>query len=157
MYFPASIPKGFTLLETMMVISLTLILATISIVALGDFGNRSGQHEAAQIILGVLEDAHARTLASQNDTFYGVHFDTTQVVLFTGGTYTAGESTNETYTLPSKTSITTIGLGGSSEVLFARLSGEATPSGTITVALTETPTQSKMITIYQSGLTEVTN
>jgi len=149
--------KGFTLLETMMVVGLTLILATISISALSTFGNRSNHREAAHIILGVFEDAHARTLASQDDSVYGVHLETSQAVLFKGDTYTVGDPSNETYPLPSKASITNINLGGSDDVVFERLSGSATPTGTVTVALMSDATQSKILTIHESGLTEITN
>ena len=148
---------GFTLLETVMVVGLALILTVISIAALQQFGNRSGHREAAHIILGTLEEAHARTLASQNDTVYGVHFEATEVVVFEGATYIAGDPTNETYPLPPRASITNIALGGSSEATFERLSGSATATGTVTVALTSDVSQSKTLTIYTSGLTEITD
>jgi len=149
--------SGFTLLETLMVVTLALILSTVSIAALNQFGNRSGHLEAAQIILGALEEAHARTLASQNDTTYGVHFETTQIVVFEGTTYTASDTTNEVFPLPPKTNITNISLGGDSDVVFERLSGSASTSGTITVTLISDISRSMTLTIYESGLTEITN
>ena len=157
MLIRTKLSPGFTLLEVLVVIAITLILSTISVTALNEFGNRLNHKEAAQVVLGALTEAHARTLASQDDTTYSVHFETTEVVVFKGTSYTAGDPENDTYRLPSKASITNVGLGGDDKVTFERLSGSATPSGTITVSHVNDATKTKVITIYESGLIEITN
>ena len=146
---------GFTLIEVLVVIAISTILTAVSIAGLREFSNKSGHKTAAHTVLGALEEAHARTLSSEGDIAYGVHFETNMVVVFEGTSYTAGDPDNDEHPLPSRTSITNISIGGGSEIYFERLSGDASPSGTITVALTSNPATSKTITIYSSGLSEI--
>jgi len=142
-------------MEVLIVIALTMILTAISIAGLREFSHNSGHKSAAYVVLGALEEAQARTLASDNDVAYGVHFETTMVVIFEGTSYIAGDSDNDERTLPVRTSITNISLGGGSEVFFERLSGNASPTGTVTVAVTDDTTINKIVTIYASGLSEI--
>jgi prepilin-type N-terminal cleavage/methylation domain-containing protein len=146
---------GFTLVEVLVVIAITLILTVVSITGLREFSNRSGHKSAAHTILGALEEAHARTLSSDGDTTYGVHFETDMVVVFEGTSYTAGDPDNDERSLPARTNVTNISLGGGSEVYFERLSGDVSPTGTVTVSLTHSSSTSKTVTIYSSGLSEI--
>jgi len=84
-----------------------------------------------------------------------VHFETDMVVVFEGTSYTAGDPDNDERSLPARTNVTNISLGGGSEVYFERLSGDVSPTGTVTVSLTHSSSTSKTVTIYSSGLSEI--
>lgn len=150
--------KGFTLIEVMVVIALLLILSTLSVAGFRTFAVKSGQATVSQTVLGALKEAHAKTLASLDDTTYGVHFTSSSVTIFQDGTYIAGDTDNDVRKLPARTSITDISLsGGSTEVVFARLTGKASSVGTVTVALTSDLSSSQVITIHESGLCEISS
>jgi prepilin-type N-terminal cleavage/methylation domain-containing protein len=148
--------NGFTLIEVLVVIAIMLILTLISLQGLQTFAYRTGYIGAARTVLGALEEAQARTLASDNALAYGVHFETSSVTIFQGSTYVAGAATNDVRTLPNRTSIDNIALaGGVSSVVFARLTGTTPASGTVRVIVTADPTASRTITIYKTGFSEI--
>lgn len=148
--------KGFTLIELLFVIAIILILSAVTIEGFQMFASRAKHTEGAHVVLGALQEAHARTLASEGDTSYGVHFGAGSAVIFSGTTYIAGDVTNDVRTLPAQTSITNTSLsGGGNEVYFARLSGDATPTGTVTVSSTRDAAASSTIIIYRTGLSEI--
>ncbi|HCC04762.1 TPA: hypothetical protein DEP58_00470 [Patescibacteria group bacterium] len=161
MLFPKKkfkLERGFTLTEVLVVIALLLILSALSIGGFRTFAVRSGQAAVSQTVLGALKEAHAKTLASLDDTTYGVHFESSSVTIFQGGTYTASSTENSVRELPTRTSITNVSLtGGSTDVVFARLTGTASSVGTVTVAITSDLTSSQVITIHKSGLCEISS
>ena len=148
--------KGFTLIELLFVIAIILILSTITIEGFQVFATRANHTKAAHVVLGVLQEAHARTLASMDDTSYGVHFGTESAVLFSGTVYDPGDANNDVRGLPARTQITNVSLSNSEhEVHFARLSGDASPTGTVTISSTRDPSASSTIIIYRTGLSEI--
>jgi prepilin-type N-terminal cleavage/methylation domain-containing protein len=148
--------KGFTLIELLVVISIILILTLISLQGLQTFAYRTGYIGASRTVLGALEEARARTLASDGGISYGVHFETNSVTIFQSPTYVAGATTNDTRLLPARTSIDTVTLnGGGNDVIFARLTGKTTSSGTIRVIVTADASASRTITVYPTGFSEI--
>lgn len=147
--------KGFTLFEVLIVIAIMLLLTTLSITGLHSFSSRSNHTSAAHTILGALEEAQARTLACDGDTAYGVHFEPTQVVIFQGTSYTAGAPENDIRQLPARTTISNLSIGGGNDVFFTRLNGSTSSTGTVTVALIADTNINRVITIYESGLSEI--
>lgn len=148
--------RGFTLIELLIVIAVILILLAISITGFYNYSMQTGRDAVAHTVLGAFEEAHARTLASDSGSQYGVHVDTSSITIFQGATYTVGSASNEVRELPARTAVTNIALtGGASEVLFSRLTGATSATGTITVAQTINPTHTRTITVYDSGLVEV--
>jgi len=148
--------RAFTLIEVLITISITLIILLISVSGLRLFSKRTTHLSATRIVLGALEEAHAQTLASYNDTAYGVHIDTGSVTIFEGATYDASATTNDVRTLPARTSVLSTSLsGGVSDITFERLTGNASTEGTVTVGVTTDATISQTITIHSSGLTEI--
>ncbi|MDO8600989.1 MAG: prepilin-type N-terminal cleavage/methylation domain-containing protein, partial [bacterium] len=141
--------RGFTLIETLVAVGILALLAAIVITSLSSF-QRSGELlRAADLIAGVLRDARGRTLASQNDSAYGVHFDAGSVVLFEGTIYDSGAVSNEVTLLPFRIIISEISLGGGDEVVFERLSGEANVTGTITLQIKQEPSKTKEVQVYK--------
>lgn len=104
-------------------------------------------------IISVLNKAKFSTLASLNSSSYGVHFQSDQIVLFTGTTYSGGASGNEVIYISSPATISNVTLAGSSsssgDVYFNRLSGIPDKSGTVTVT---SPNFSKIVTISGTGV-----
>lgn len=141
----------------MITVALILILVTASISGLQSFSARAGHIGGARVVLGALEEAHARTLASDDDDVYGVHFETDQVILFKGTSYTSGDPDNDARPLPARTEIASMSLGGGDDVLFERLTGNASPTGTVTISDMHEVSASSTVTIYATGLSEISN
>lgn len=147
---------GFTLIETLVAIAVLAILAVIMLGGLSSFQKSGELGRAMDMVAGTLRDARGRTLASKNNTQYGVHFDSDKAVLFVGASYAAGTPSNEETVLPFRVEISAIALGGGGDdVVFQRLSGEAAPTGTITLRVKQEPSKTREIRVYQSGVVEI--
>ncbi len=146
---------AFTLIEVLIVVAIVGILAAISVNGFGAFATRSGADASARVVLSALEEARARTLSAEGGTSYGVHFGSTTVTVFAGETYDAGDTSNEVRTL-RRAEISSVSLtGGANTIVFARLIGTASATGTVTVVQSVDVTLSRTITIHESGLSDV--
>ena len=144
--------KGITLLELIISIGIIAFIAAILWGAFLGFRESGRLVEGHTAILGLLRDARARTLASELNTTYGVHFETTKSVLFRGMMYNSSDSTNENYVFSPYIKISSTNLtDGASDVVFTRLEGTTTAFGTITIQSTLDASKTKTITILSSG------
>lgn len=143
--------RGLTVLEVLIVLGILAVIATFLVGALVEFRTTSAVVEAKSEIIGILRDARVRTLASRNNTNYGVHFEETKVVLFDSDTYNPLAPNNETYQLYSSR-IAAIALGGPLDVVFERLSGIASANGTIVLTATNNSSKTETITILATGV-----
>jgi len=148
--------KGFTLLELVIVIAVILILFFIIFSAFSGFNRNYALDTEAQRVASILDEARSLTLASKGDTNYGVHFESSQVVLFTGDTYSAMDPSNREESLTSSVTISDISLsGGGSDVVFARLTGALDKNGTVTLSLVSDPAMTRTITFELTGIITV--
>ena len=81
-----------------------------------------------------------------------MHFENTRVVLFKGLSYSANDSLNISSSLHSLIIISNVALTGGSDVVFQRLTGETAESGSVTLALVDNPTITKVISISGMGV-----
>lgn len=145
---------GFTFIEFIISIAIIAIVAVLVVSGFSSFRESVHLNETQAGILGILRDARTRTLSSEKNTVYGVHFESTKAVLFLGNSYNPNSSSNEQYLLPFGARISLISLGGPVDVVFSRLSGSASASGAITIESTANPSKTKTITIISSGAVE---
>ncbi|MES2436477.1 MAG: prepilin-type N-terminal cleavage/methylation domain-containing protein [Patescibacteria group bacterium] len=146
--------KGFSLIELIIVLAIISILTSIIITGLSSFNRKEALEKDTQVVVDMLRQARSQTLASHNASQYGVYFATSSITLFTGTTYSAVSSSNNVYTFNPQVSISNIGLTSSStSIVFSRLSGEASHTGTITL-LSPATSSPKTVTIYATGLVE---
>ena len=143
--------KGFTLIELLVVLAILLILFVIVLARFTLFGKQVNLDGTAQQIISALQLARSQTTASENESVYGVHFETGKYVLFKGSTYDATSTDNKEYDLNS-VGIYEINLvGGGNEVIFDRITGATSYSGNVKVRLTNDTSRTKTITINVSG------
>ncbi len=147
---------GFTLIELIVSISILAILSAGIILWYSALAQGSELKTAAFKILDVLNLAHTRTIASLATSSYGVHFETSQYVLFKGTVYNVADSNNIFYPLPSTLQIANISLAGAgTNIVFDRLTGKTSQSGSVDVQLIADVTRSKIITILSSGRSDI--
>lgn len=148
--------RGFTLIELIVVIAIATILFAIIISGFSGLRQHSDFNLAGDDSISYLQEARAKTLSSDSASAYGVHFETTKFVLFTGDTYDPLDSSNKDRPLPSTVEISAIILTGlGDEIIFKRLTGETDQSGTITIRLTSDPSVTRVIEIASTGLATI--
>ncbi len=143
--------KGFTLLELIVVIAILVILSGVIIGAFVIFNTTEGVNKDTELVLETLRLARNQTLASKNEMQYGVHFSATNITLFSGATYNPSTSGNEIFALHAGDSLSVNLNSGGDDVVFDRLTGATSESGTITITSSNSAT-SKNVTIYSTGL-----
>lgn len=145
--------KGFTVIEVVVGVFIIVMLSAAAVAVFKGFKSDTDVAQAQEIVISALRISRSRTLASIDSSVYGVHFASTSVTVFPGAVYDAGNSNNEKNDLPVTAEISTIFLtGGTSNVVFERITGNAQATGTITVVSTSDMSNTKTITINASGL-----
>jgi len=112
----------------------------------------------AQKIVTILKIAQTKTLASENASQYGIHFENNQYILFSGDAYQIDAPDNTTYSLPSRLEINDISLAGEgSDVIFQRINGQTDQDGIISLRMINEPTELEIINIHSSGQIELSS
>jgi prepilin-type N-terminal cleavage/methylation domain-containing protein len=147
--------KGFSLMEILVVVSIAVVLVVSITVSFAKFSENQIIKSTVSEVLSELDEARALTLASYDDTVYGVHIESDEITFFKGDTYSAVDEDNEVTELSARVSISDISLyGGGDDIIFQRLTGKTDQYGTLTVSLVSDPTETKIITIQESGIIE---
>jgi prepilin-type N-terminal cleavage/methylation domain-containing protein len=146
------IKRGFTMVELLIVVAIAILLSAVVFSSLLSFRKNQALEKDTELVVQLLNQARSQTLSSKGATVYGVHFASSQVILFSGSTYAAAASGNQAFDLTSTDTILTITLtGGGSDVLFQRLTGETTQNGTIVISSSGI-SRTKTVTIYRTGV-----
>ena len=146
--------SGVTLLEILISVAIIAIVATMLVGVFSAWRASGDLENARSNIIGILKDARSRTLASESNTTYGVHFETEKAALFKGNVYNSSDPANENYNLPGSIKINDISLtGGAVDTVFTRLLGTTTASGTITLE-SKRNQNTRLITIFATGNVE---
>lgn len=141
--------KGFTLIEILIVVGILAVLIAVVSPAFSTMRNNEVLKSTTADIVSAIDKARSQTLASVNSLEYGVHFESSKIVIFQGTTYSSGDANNEDIFISSPASISNINLtGGAVDVYFDRLSGAPSKTGTITVSVSSS---TKTITISTTG------
>jgi prepilin-type N-terminal cleavage/methylation domain-containing protein len=146
--------KGFTLLELVVTIGILGIMVYAVFTSLTTTNSRQTLDKNALGLAELLEQARVLTVDSKNSSQYGVHLATTSATLFSGTTYSSASSSNQIYSLGTTISISSISVGGGSDVIFNRITGTTNNSGTVTLSSTKLSGVTKVITIYKTGVVE---
>lgn len=145
--------RGFTLIEVLVVVAVLVVLSAIMATSLSAFRNSKVLDAAVEDTLTTISKARGDTLAGKNNTQYGVHFQSDRIVLFVGNTYVANDANNKTTMLDSALEISTISLaGGGVDVIFDRLTGNTSQSGTVVIRVASSPVTAHTITISGTGV-----
>ncbi len=143
--------RGYTLIEIILAVAIGTILMGLTVTAFKSVATSQSVDKSAEIVVSTLNEARSLTLSSKEASSYGVHLTTSDVTLFKGSTYVSGLSTNQVRSINRGTSISNITLlGGGSDVIFTRLTGGTSHTGTLVVKNTASTT-SKTITISGTG------
>lgn len=145
--------SGFTLIEVLGVLSILVLLATFLWSGMRSYADRQAFSVVIVDVKDGLLEARQQTIASDSDTVYGFHVSSTAVALFSGSVFVENDPANIVFDLPQTVSATTSFSGGTQSVTFARLSGEASATGTLTLYHSRSDSYAT-ITIRATGLIE---
>lgn len=148
--------KGFTLIELLLVILVIVILISLVFISYRLFEKRTELEITAQNILATLKLAQTKTLASEDASQYGVHFENDKYILFKGDTYQEGAAENKIDQLPKRLEIHDIDLADEgNDVIFRRISGHTQQNGAIRLRIISAPERTRTIIIQSYGLMEL--
>lgn len=148
--------KGFTILETVISLAIFLILAVIIIFSFSPFRNNQELTNSVQETINLLNLARSKTLSSENSFQYGVHFESSQIILFRGESFSESSPDNIVVALSSLTEISAINLnGGGNNLVFQRLTGKTNNYGTITLRIKSDISKIKIIDVKNTGIVNV--
>jgi len=148
--------KGLSLLEILIVIGILILLAGLGAGSLPLFKKTTDLNSSVENGVSLLLQARSKTLSSQEESQYGVRFESGRMTLFRGHVFSSGDPQNQESILPSSVEISDVLLnGGGSDVVFERLTGETIQYGTITFRLTSDTLKTRVITIGSTGVVSV--
>lgn len=140
--------RGFTLLEVLLVISLISFIGALGAPYFLSFQTKSDLDLTALTVAHNLRRAQLLSQGVDGDSPWGVYVQNGSITLFRGLTYA---TRNQTYDQIIEIA-PTLSVSGLQEVVFSKLHGEPTSTGTIT--LDSTINQSKSLTINSKGMVE---
>lgn len=137
--------RGFTLLEVLLVIATIAVLAAISVPVYSNLQVRNDLDVVTNTSLQTLRRAQTLSQAVDGDSTWGVKLQQADITLFKGTSYSDRDTNfDEAYSLSGN-----VTPSGISELVFAKLSGNPTTTGTIT--LTSSNNEIQNITINSKG------
>ena len=148
--------RGASFVEILVVIGVLALMAVITFQTYVTVNANKALDTDAQKIMAELGEARSLTIGSRDGSPWGLHVASTSVTLFEGATYSAGASGNVTTALNSVVQVDRVNiLGGGTDIIFQRLTGATTATGTMKLIYTASSTVSRTITIYGTGVADV--
>jgi len=148
--------KGFTLVEMIIVVAITAILGSMAFVSFGRIINYNSIETQAESVRSHIERARIFTLASKNNSSFGVYFSSTSARVFQGTTFVSASSSDQIYTIDPNQSIININFaGGGSTIYFNKITGEPNATGTIMISSKSNTDDRRTVVIYQTGIVDI--
>lgn len=145
--------NGFTLIEVLVGIFVILIVSSVIAGAFREFRDTQVLNDNAENTANLINEARSKTLASKKSLQYGIHMETSRLVIFEGDVFGEPNPTNREIAISPQIEISSISLNeGVNDVIFQKLTGETSQYGTITLRLKRNPSKTKSVNIGQSGI-----
>jgi prepilin-type N-terminal cleavage/methylation domain-containing protein len=142
--------RAFSLAEIIVVTAIIAVLAVIGVSAFMSARQSAAMNAVSDGIVSVFEQARANALSGKGGTSYGVRFSASSYTFFTGSSYNASDATNIVHQVASGYTLSNSMSASSGVVVFARLTGVPSVTGTVTITQTS-PAKTRIITIGSQG------
>lgn len=144
--------QGFTIIELLLVVAIITIVATFAIESFIEYRDTQSARAVVVDLSSIFNETKQKTLSSETSTQLGVYFSTSTIVVFEGASYNPVASGNIIHSFPN-TDIDVQLSDSSDQVVFARLTGVPSATGTIEIGHTRL-NSTTTIGIIGSGLLE---
>ncbi len=145
--------RGYTIVELIVVFAVVAVVASFTVVGMMRYGYAQQFTSAVTTTSTLLEEARAKARATVDGGTHGVYITSTSTVQFTGDFYSPSTLGARIEVIPDWIQITPTLTDGTTTIIFSRVRGEPSATGTIEFINTRTGT-SKTITIFDSGLVQ---
>lgn len=141
--------RGFTLIELMIVLAITLMLSAIVGALSSNTLPKTQLKSESEAVVETLRRAQALSIAGKHDQLWGVHLTATNMTLFAGASYALRDTQyDQVHTFASG-----ITISGLTDVVFEAVIGETSNTGTITLTADAT-SEAEAVTVNARGLVE---
>lgn len=145
--------KGITIIELLIVVAILAIIIGVTLPSFQSMRENQIFKTTLSEVMSTINKARGESMSSVNSLEYGVHFESDQVVIFSGTVYSDVASDNVITEIISPASISSISIsGGGADLYFDRLTGAPNHTAEITVS---TPTLSDVIVISGTGIVSI--
>lgn len=136
---------GFSLIELILAVAIVLIIGGFSMSFSTNFLLQNAAANTRDQFIGELRKAQTYALSSKENSNWGVQYTGNTITLFKGTSYAARDTAwDEIYESNANLSIS-----GPNEIVFTKMSGLPSTTGTITITGVST---SKTVTINSQGV-----
>lgn len=147
--------SGFSLPELLVVMAIGLILAAIVVNAFIGYRDNQILNSSTDRIIAFINLARSLSLSSQESAPHGIHFESSNSVLFRGISYSPSDPNNKESFLSDFVEISSILLnGGGSDIVFQELTGKTDQYGSIIIRLKKDNSKTAIITVNHNGIVE---
>ena len=147
---------GLTLIEILIVIAIMGFLATLLAGILSNFKSVQSLQVGSTAISSTLIRARSESVAGVDGVPHGVHFASTTLTIFEGGSYNNSSANNVSIQLLGNLTVISMSIGTTSNnIIFDQLTGTTGEPGTVVVQVGSDDTQQKTITVSAMGIVSV--
>ena len=145
--------KGFTMIEMVIVVAIMALLLAVITSPFQSFRNSKALDTTSEEALSLFSEARGNTLSAKDGYQYGVHLESSKMVLFRGGTYSSLDTNNKTVVLDNALEISSIVLeGAGSDIVFDKLTGKTSQSGSFVIRVKSDTSKIRTITVVGTGV-----
>ena len=140
---------GFTIIEMLIVLSISAMLISLVISSFGKVGGSEALDTTTVSVVSVLNGARSLAISSKDASSYGVRILNNKLISFKN---IYGTENKETTISNLVTISTSAGIGN--DIIFNNVSGNTNASGTITITVLNDQLKKNTIRIYSTGIIE---
>lgn len=143
--------KGFTLMELIIIIGLTIILAALVTPLYNNIQSQAQLDDDLALLVQTLRQARTSSVSGEQGTSWGVYFTSSSFTFFQGTDYSSrNQSYDISYDLSTAVTLTEDFIG--EELIFAKYSG--TPGQTGVITLNHAVEGIRQISVNELGIVE---
>ena len=146
--------SGLSLIELVVVVAIFGILAA-AIFSLSGFRNTKILETTVDEAASLISEARSKTISSENALEYGVHFEPSRMVLFSGTVFTEPNVNNKETILSPLVEISSISLNGGANLIFQRITGKTGNYGAVVFRVKSNTSLTKTISVKSTGLVDI--
>lgn len=155
---------GFTMIELIVVVAITALIATVSFLTLGRYRSGESVERSSEEIVAAMRAVQQRAITQEEGQAWGIRFvnatsgtpslGTQSYIVFRGINFTPG-SMDRMYTLRSGVRFTDPTASSTKDIVFAPITGKPSTFFSVVVSSPGTPPFTKQIIVATSGAISV--